>query len=159
MSDAGEETPKIHIDSDWKAEAQAEKERLKAMEAEQEAAGGPGGEQAMGELPPPNWETLVGMMATQAILYLGGIADPRTGQPILDLDAARHQIELLGVLEEKTKGNLSEEEEKQLSTLLYDLRMRYVQIAQALSNAGGPGGPGDPAGGGGGPGTPPIVTG
>lgn len=147
-----EEAPKIQIDSDWKTQAQEEKRRL----AEQTKAASPlssagaeagagraavGPAAGPGALPPANWETLLATMATQAIMYLGGMVDPRTNRAIVDLEAARHQIDILGVLEEKTKGNLSDEESKQLASIIYDLRMRYVQIAQAATGAGVGGGP------------------
>jgi len=143
-----EEGPKIHIDSDWKAEAQREKERL-AQQAKSKAqaqaqaqtqaqagaspAGGAGqaGGGAAHELPPANFETLMGLLATQALMYLGAYADPRTGQPMVDLDVARHHIDLLAVLEEKTKGNLEDEEARSLASMLYELRSRYVQVANA----------------------------
>ena len=127
MSDENE-SPKIHIDSDWKAQAQAEKERLseqaEAAEAERPAAG-PGG------LPPANFETLVSTMATQALLTMGAIPDPRTGQRMQALDVARHHIDLLGVIEAKSKGNMTEDEEKMVTATLYELRQRYIQMSAA----------------------------
>jgi len=137
-----EDGPKLHIDSDWKAEAQKEKEKLaaqakaKAEEAAKQAgagggaaASGGGGER--GELPPATFDTLLSTMATQALFAMGAIPDPRTGQPTLQLDLAKHHIDMLTVIEEKTKGNLSEDEEKQLATTLYELRSRFVQAANA----------------------------
>ncbi|MCL4196071.1 MAG: DUF1844 domain-containing protein [Phycisphaerales bacterium] len=149
MADQGEQ-PKIQIDSDWKSQAQAEKERLAAIEQEkaQSKAGGSSAAGAHGQLPPANWDTLMGMMATQALLYMGGYVDPQTNRPMVDLEAARHQIDLLGVLETKTKGNLTEEESKQLAGVLYELRMQYVRVAQAISGGGRGGAGGSPRGGG-----------
>jgi hypothetical protein len=122
-----EEQPKIHIDSDWKAQARAEKEKLAQKAAESEstkaAATGPGG------MPPANFETLISTMATQALFAMGAIPDPRTGQRMAHLDLARHHIDMLTVIEEKTKGNLSEEETKMLAGTLYELRSRYIQLA------------------------------
>lgn len=149
MPDQGGEAPKIQIDSDWKAQAQAEKERLREQEeisrasAGSTTASGAEGESGAGngEFPPASWDTLMGSLVSQAMMYLGAFGDPQTGKPIIDLDAARHYIDLMGVLEEKTKGNLNDDEAKNLSTVIYELRMRYVQIAQAAQNAGVPGGP------------------
>jgi len=137
MSD--QEQPRIQIDSDWKSQAQAEKERLAGIEQEKAKSQGAGGGAAgaPGQLPPANWDTLMGMMATQALLYMGGYVDPATNRPMVDLEAARHQIDLLGVLETKTKGNLTEDETKQLAAVLYELRMQYVRVAQAMSGGGG----------------------
>ena len=126
-----DQEPKIHVDSDWKAQAQAEKKKLaeQAKAKSESAAGaqpaGPGG------LPPATFETLLSTMATQALFAMGAIADPRTGQPHQNLDLARHHIDMLTVIEEKTKGNLSEDEAATLATTIYELRTRYVQLASA----------------------------
>ena len=128
MADSGE-APKIHVDTDWKAQAQAEKQKLAEQvknagsEATGTAAAGPAG------LPPANFETLISSIVTQALFAMGAIPDPRTGQRMQHLDLARHHIDLLGVIEEKTKGNLTEEEEKMLSQTLYELRSRYIQMS------------------------------
>ena len=123
---------KLHIDSDWKAEAQAEKEKL-AQQAESAGAGGSG--PGPGGMPPATFETLVSTMVTQALFAMGAIADPRTGQRVQHLELARHHIDMLTLLEEKTKGNLSEEESKMLSSSTYELRSRYIQMSSA-SRAG-----------------------
>lgn len=139
------EGPKIHIDSDWKAQAQAEKQRLaeQAKPKPSDAAGG-GGQDAgtgAGGMPPATFETLMSTMATQALFAMGAIADPRTGQRMAHLDLARHHIDMLTVLEEKTKGNLTEEESNALAATIYELRNRYVQLAaSARTSAGGGGG-------------------
>lgn len=149
MPDQGGETPKIQIDSDWKAQAQAEKEQLRAQEEKAKSQGGgaagKSSSAAQGEFPPASWDTLLGSLVSQSMMYLGAYADPRTGMPIIELEAARHYIDLLGVLEEKTKGNLEEEEAKNLATVIYELRMRYVQIAQAAASGGLAGPAGGPA--------------
>ncbi len=131
---------KLHIDSDWKAQAQAEKQKMaeqsKARAEQQAGEGAPGGQQA-GAMPPANFETLISTMATQALFALGAIADPRTGQRYQNLDLARHHIDMLSVIEEKTKGNLSEEEQTTLASTVYELRTRYVQMASAGTGLGG----------------------
>ncbi|MHC5022661.1 MAG: DUF1844 domain-containing protein [Planctomycetota bacterium] len=132
--------PDLQIDSDWKAQAQAEKERLSAKEAEKTAGGGEAGGR---ELPAADFKTLVGVLATQAIMGLGAMGDPQTGRRVIDLEGARFSIDLLGVLEEKTAGNLSDEEAAELKQVLAELRARFVQITQlvaqhAVEGAGGP---------------------
>ena len=122
-----EETPKIQIDGDWKAEAQAEKQRL----TEQEQTGVSSSTGGEGQMPPATFEALVSTMATQALFAMGAIADPRTGQRVAHLELARHHIDLLTVIEKKTKGNLTEEEENLLPTTLYDLRNSYIQVSTA----------------------------
>lgn len=128
--------PKIIVDSDWKNQAQAEKERLAEAEAKAAASAparrtpaAPGAE----EFPPADFASLVGMLATQAVMYLGGVADRRTGQAIFDPDLARFYIDLLAVLEDKTKGNLSDAESKDLSSAVQELRMRYVELSRAVA--------------------------
>ncbi|MCX5658823.1 MAG: DUF1844 domain-containing protein [Planctomycetota bacterium] len=126
MADA----PKIHIDSDWKAQAQAEKQKLSEHAAKapaKAAAGAPGA----GGMPAASFETLINTMATQALFAMGAIPDPRTGQRMQHLDLARHHIDMLTVIEQKTKGNLTEEETTTLSTVIYELRTRYIQMASA----------------------------
>jgi len=70
-------------------------------------------------------------LATTAAVHFGDLADPSTGQrgeP--DLDAAARVIELLNMLQQKTKGNLIDEEARLVDDLLYELRLRYVQAQQ-----------------------------
>jgi hypothetical protein len=125
-----EEKPKIIVDDDWKAQARAEKEKLsKQTEAapEQGAAGAPG------ELPPANFAGLVSSLVSNVVYSLGGYEDPHTHKRYVDLQVAKHYIDLLAVVEEKTRGNLSEDEKKLLDAALYEIRMQYVQIAQRLS--------------------------
>jgi hypothetical protein len=138
--------PRLHIDSDWKAQAQAEKERLARIEAEREkereARGG-----GSDDLPPADFKSLVGVLASQALMGLGSYADQQ-GRVVVDLLGSRFSIDLLGVLEEKTKGNLSDEEAKELAAVLGELRSRFVQIATIVaqqSRAGTGAGAADPS--------------
>ena len=116
----GDETsePKIHVDSDWKDEARREKERLAEQETE-EAAAGP--------LPGPTFLEIVNMIAMQAAVSISGLQHPSGETVPPDLAMAKHLIDLLEVLDTKTKGNLTDEEQKVLSSVLYEIRMRYVQ--------------------------------
>jgi hypothetical protein len=163
-SPAPSDPPKLQVDSDWKAQAQAEKERLAKLEAEREKERGAKGEAAPEGFPPADFKSLVGVLASQAISGLGMYADEK-GRAIVDLEGSRFAIDLLGVLEERTKGNLSEEEAKDLAAVLGELRARFVQLATMVAQqikaqgAGGPsaapgiglGGPGP------GPGRPSII--
>ncbi len=125
-----EDKPKIIVDDDWKQQAQAEKEKL-SEEVEQE--GGAGGPR---ELPPANFATLIGSMVTQIYMALGGYQDPKTKQRYVDLDVAKHYIDTMSMIEEKTKGNLTEEEKKMLDQAIYESRIQYVQIAQRVGGGG-----------------------
>ena len=125
------EAPRIQVDSDWKAEAQAEKERLASVEQDQ--AAGEAGDPAAGQLPPADFRGLMGILASQAMYGLGGMGDPDSGKLMVDLVGSKYAIDLLGVLEEKTAGNLSDEEAKEIGQLLGELRSRFVQIADAIA--------------------------
>ena len=144
---ADEDAPKLHIDSDWKAEAQAEKERLAQKASEKADEKAQAGGAAPGELPPADFKALMGILVSQAIMGLGAYTDPESGGVVIDLPGAKFAIDLLAVLEEKTAGNLSDEESKELGTVVNELRSRFVQIAQLVAQqqaGGGPGGPGTP---------------
>lgn len=151
MSEQGGTPPKIIIDSDWKSQAQAEREKLAEAEAkaQAEAASKQGhGQEGPGGMPPADFRTLVEMLAMQALMYLGGVADRRTGQAVFDPEYSRHMIDLLGVLEAKTAGNLTPEENKELSTMLHELRTRWVELSRMMAEqvasgkiSGGPGSP------------------
>lgn len=108
---------KLQIDDDWKSEAAAEKARL-AETVE---------EQASRPMPEADFVGLIQLLAMQAVVGLGGLAGPG-GQDIPpNIELAKHHIDMLEVLETKTKGNLSEEEKRLLDTTLHQLRMAYVE--------------------------------
>lgn len=123
-----DESNRLHIDSDWKARAQAEKERLAEKEASRtDEAGTPG------EMPPADFRGLIMTLGSQAMMGLGAYGDPQTGQVMIDLPGAQFAIDLLGVLEEKTKGNLSPEEATELNEVLAQLRSRFVYVAKLVA--------------------------
>ncbi len=78
------------------------------------------------ELPQASFPTLVSLLASQAMAALGQIADPQTKQANVRLPMAKHFIDSLEVLQEKTKGNLSEIEAGMLENMLFELRLLYV---------------------------------
>ncbi|MGD2108206.1 MAG: DUF1844 domain-containing protein [Phycisphaerae bacterium] len=121
---------RIHIDSDWKAEAAREKERLaKQEEAERAKAAeaGVGGDAAGGVA--PQFIELINLIAMQAAVGLGGFKGPGGETIPPNPVAAKHHIDLLEVLREKTEGNLTDDEKKTLDAVLYELRMHYVQAS------------------------------
>ena len=81
----------------------------------------------------PAFENLIRMLGSNAAMVLGGYADPRTGQPVIDPEAARELIDMLDALHEKTKGNLSPEEDSLLLDLNGKLKLTYLEINQALA--------------------------
>lgn len=85
------------------------------------------------QLPPASFTMLVQMFATQAMVALGVIPSPE-GKQLKQLPLAKHFIDLLGVLEEKCRGNLGKDEVKILEQSLYELRMVYVQLSSNKSS-------------------------
>jgi len=81
----------------------------------------------------PAFENLVRMLGSNAAMVLGAYADPRTGQPMIDPDAARELIDMLDALREKTMGNLAPEEDTLLLDLLGKLKMTYLEVNQAIA--------------------------
>jgi hypothetical protein len=83
------------------------------------------------EQPGVSFATFVLSLATTAAVHFGDLADPSTGQRAEpDLAAAHQMIDLIALLQDKTKGNLTTDEAKLMEDLLYELRMRYVQVQQ-----------------------------
>jgi hypothetical protein len=115
---------KILIDEDWKEEAQREKEKLEEQ-LEQEKA-------QVKDLPPlpaATFEVLLSSLATPAMIALGMLQVP--GRPP-SLEEAKFYVDLLEVLEQKTKGNLDTREHNALTSVLYELRMVYVSAVQQM---------------------------
>lgn len=128
MAEEKKEEKKIIVDEDWKQEAQKEKETLAAQE-EAEKKKTQDEERPRGPLPEGNFAALVSMLTTQALFALGLLQVKGQDKREPDLELAKYNIDMLQTLQEKTKGNLSTEEETVLSNTLSDLRMGYVQIA------------------------------
>ena len=101
-SDAGDETPepKVEEKSDTEEEVQ---------------------------LPEVSFSTFIFSLSSSALFHFGEVKDPTTGQKNKNLPMAKHTIDILGMLEEKTTGNLTDDEAQLLKNILYDLRMRYVK--------------------------------
>jgi hypothetical protein len=87
-----------------------------------------------GTPPPVDFMALVNMLVTNALVQLGEMPDPLSGQPAENLNGARVMIDFLTVLQQKTKGNLDEGEAKILDDVLYDLRMRYMAKANLIQS-------------------------
>lgn len=95
-----------------------------------------------------DFETLVMSLSTSAMYQLGLVEDPVRGRPPADLEGAQHTIDMLGVIQEKARGNLTPQEKRLLEQVLYELRISYVALAGGKSAQGGsaPGGkPGAPS--------------
>ncbi len=79
------------------------------------------------------FENLIRSLGQNAAMLLGGYADPRTGQPVLDLEGAREVIDMLDALREKTRGNLSPEEDTLLIDVLGNLKLAFMEMTQAVA--------------------------
>ncbi|MHC4725659.1 MAG: DUF1844 domain-containing protein [Planctomycetota bacterium] len=122
------EEKKIIVDEDWKAEAQKEKEILAAQEAAEKEKKQEE-KQSRGPLPEGNFAALVSMLTTQALFALGLLHVKGQEEKEPDLEMAKYNIDILETIQEKTKGNLTEEEETVLTNTLNELRMGYVRVA------------------------------
>jgi hypothetical protein len=167
MADEQQQQPSLHIDTDWKKQAQEEKRRLAEEAARSKppapaaatgaapptgpsaaaaatplAGGAPAdprsapagaavGRRGRGgprEIPPPGFSSLVQSMLTQVLFYLGDLATS-AGSMGVDLDMAKYQMDQLTMLEDKTKGNLSDDERHLLDAALYESRSRFIGVA------------------------------
>jgi hypothetical protein len=128
MTENREKKPKIIVDEDWKTRVQAEKEAIRQQSEEQ--GKGADAKTAEPELPPASFSLLVTTLAAQAMVAMGQAPDPIEKKPTVRLDVARHYIDTLGVLEDKTKGNLAPDESALLDDILHQLRMAFVAIRQ-----------------------------
>jgi hypothetical protein len=81
-------------------------------------------------LPEVNFNSLIFSLSSSALLNMGDIAEPQTGERKKDLPMAKYSIDIISMLQEKTKGNLTEEEHKFLDNILADLRLRYVKASK-----------------------------
>ncbi len=82
-------------------------------------------------LPEVTFSAFVMSLNTSVLFHLGEIVDPETGALNQNLMLAKHTIDTMDVLKEKTKGNLTDEEDNMLTKFLYDLKMRYVKAESA----------------------------
>jgi hypothetical protein len=130
MADADQ--PKIIVDDDWKSAARAEKEKLTQAEHKKEADAAQGGPGALPDK--PSIEHLISLLTSQALMYMGQLPD-QSGRSVLALDIAKMQIDLLGVLEDKTRGNLTEEQSQLLVGTLGELRAVFVEVYDAVRKA------------------------
>jgi hypothetical protein len=112
-----------------KREEVKEKAQMKRAPAEEKAAAAASGTAKR----LPAFENLIRMIGSNAAMVLGAYADPNTGQPMFDPDAARELIDMLDALREKTKGNLAPEEDSMLMDLLGKLKMTYLEVNKAMA--------------------------
>lgn len=126
------EEKKLIIDEDWKSQVEAEKRQApgqqptspsEVAEPAKPAAGGM-------PMPPASFEMLLTTLATEALMALGHIPHPLTGQVETHREQATYLIDTIDVLREKTKGNLTSEEQQLMESMLHQLRMAFVAAGQ-----------------------------
>ena len=104
------------------------------MSERTQTSGGDGDRGAAEQAPAITFPAFVLSLAHTVAVHLGDVPDPSTGEPgKVNLEAAQHMIDILALLEEKTRGNLSVEERQLLDQLLFELRMRFVEVKKADS--------------------------
>ena len=139
----------LHIDTDWKKQAQEEKRKLAEQEKQKAAAPAPASvaptrasaaqttaaapRAGTRDVPVASFPALVQSIATQVLFFLGDLT-PRGAEPQLNLDMAKYQIDLLGIVEEKTKNNLTADEQRLLDSALYETRMRFISVSSQIVN-------------------------
>ena len=143
MSDEG----KKKVDEDWKRRAQLEREadaakaggEKKPAPAAPTAAATPGAPEAPpadnGNKVNPLFPGLVESLASQALMFMGGMRDPMTGQVMQDLNQAQTMIDMLTMIDEKTKGNLAVQEAEMLKQVLDEIRTQFVRVANPAPRA------------------------
>lgn len=118
-------------EAEAKEEEVKEKAKKEPKQEAKEETKGREGEGAKTEEPPPlpeaTFSTFIYSLSTSALIHLGEIPEPTTEKVMKSLPLAKQTIDILAILQEKTKGNLAQDEETLLNTLLYDLRIRYVK--------------------------------
>ena len=117
-----EQDPKLVVDDDWKS--QVEKEKQQSADEQQP-------DDPTGDLPPASLAMLISTFYSQAMMALGVMANPTTNEKSTDLLMAKHFIDTLEMLQEKTTGNTTDDESKMFDEVLHLLRMAYVGAKNA----------------------------
>ena len=130
MNAPDSEKPKIIVDKDWKSQVEAE--RAAAAPPTAGADKGFSAEPEDFQIPEASFSVLVTTLATQTMVALGQASAPGEDKVVVNLPFAKHCVDTLDILAEKTKGNLTAEEDRLLSRFLYELRMLYVSVQNRL---------------------------
>ena len=124
-AEAGDEKTQTQPSTDEAAQSRPITEKNREPEAPEPSKTDVSEEQP--QFPKINFPTFVVSLNASALLHLGAIEDPTTGQKTKNLPMAKQTIDILSMLEEKTAGNLENEEKNLLKNILYDLRLWYVK--------------------------------
>jgi hypothetical protein len=117
---------KIIVDEDWKTRVEAERAAMA------DPSQGPAEADDYGPLPPPSLELLATTLGMQAMMSLGLVPNPVTGKAETNFEQAKHLIDLLEMLWNKTQGNRTPDETASLDHLLHELRLAYVAVREKM---------------------------
>ncbi|TWU28277.1 DUF1844 domain-containing protein [Bythopirellula polymerisocia] len=117
------EEKKIFVDENWKDQVEAEKASY-----DKQAKPDGGEDPQTQDLPPASFEMLVSTFASESLIALGQVPNPVNNEYTISFEHARYTIDMLQVLEDKTKGNLTTDEAAMLEGLLHQLRMAFVAL-------------------------------
>jgi hypothetical protein len=115
---------KLYVDEDWKSQVEAEK----SAAAEQPSNGQEQDERSTEPLPPPTLTFLASTLYLQGAISMGLLPSPISDKQELQLDRAKHAIDMIAMLQEKTEGNRTPEESGELEEMLHQLRMAFVSM-------------------------------
>lgn len=130
-----EEKPKIIIDEDWKSQVEAEKQAAK-QEVDQPSQASPTNQQGEAleddpPMPPASFTMLISSLASEAMMALGQIPHPVTGEVFRRRNQAKYLIDTIEMLHEKTAGNVAAEETAGVQELLHSLKMAFVAMPKS----------------------------
>jgi len=124
-NDANPSEKKLHVDEDWKSQVEAEKSAVAGGEQKAE----PAEEKRPSEpLPPPSLTFLASTLYLQGAIAMGLLPNPLSDKSELQLDRAKHAIDMLAMLQEKTEGNRTPDESEEIEAMLHQLRMAFVSM-------------------------------
>ncbi len=127
--DSNNPEKKLYVDEDWKTQVEREKEAARQAEPAPGAGAGQAGASASAPPPPPaDFMFLIGTLYLQGAVALGLLPNPESKEAHIQRDLAKHVIDLLSMLQEKTEGNRTPDESTELENMLHQLRMAYVTL-------------------------------
>ena len=133
--DAVEQERRDEEEASRKAAEHSKKPAATGANASGDAIGDESGEAEDAIPASRSFQVLVDFLTRNAAAMLGGMADPRTGQPFVDIEGAREMIDMLDVLREKTKGNLAKADSDLLVEVLGSLKLSYMEMSKAAAQA------------------------
>ena len=130
-----EQTPKkkIIVDEDWKSQVDAERAELEEQRVSKSTTDASQAESP--QMPPASFEMLLTTLATEAMVALGQIPHPMNEKRTVNIEQAKYFVDTLAMIQEKTKGNLSTEEQTVLDGLLHQLQMAFINAKNAPAAA------------------------